>query len=73
MAVKGDRERYRRRGESESGDSIASLSICINQPLFDACGRQPSANRRTEVKLKKIRMVVFQKNLPPEINNNNYN
>lgn len=52
MAVKRDRERYRER-ERESSDSISSLSICINQPLFDAGGRQPSTNRRTEVKLKK--------------------
>lgn len=61
-----------RERERDSSDSISSLSICINQPLFGACGRQPSTNRRTEVKLKKKkRMVLFQKNLPPEINNNN--
>lgn len=61
--------------ERNSSDSISSLSICINRPLFDAGGRQPSTNRRTEVKLKKKkkRMVFFQKNIPPEINNNNYN
>lgn len=59
-----DRERERTR--------ISSLAICINQPLFDACGRQPSANRRTEVKLKKkVDFFFFQKNLPGEINNNN--
>lgn len=45
--------------ERENSARISSLAICINQPLFDACGRQPSANRRTEVKLKKRRSRGF--------------
>lgn len=56
MCLSGKIERGTDRvGESEREKSarISSLAICINQPLFDACGRQPSANRRTEVKLKK--------------------
>lgn len=67
--VQADRKAWWR--EENSGDSISSLSICINQPLFDAGGRQPSANRRTEVKLRKRKTVIFiQKIIPQEINNN---
>lgn len=58
MCLSGKIERGTDRGreresERENSARISSLAICINQPLFDACGRQPSANRRTEVKLKK--------------------
>lgn len=56
LSSKTERER-----ERETSDCISSLSICINHPLFDACGQQPSANRRTEVKLQKKRTIFFQK------------
>lgn len=67
MAVKSNTEVHR---EKERWREIEM--ICINQPLFDAGGQQPSANRRTEVKLKKS-TVLFKKTLLPEINNNNNN
>lgn len=60
MCLSGKIERGTDRGrERENSARISSLAICINQPLFDACGRQPSANRRTEVKLKKKEKSSF--------------